>query len=193
MTGATGTGKSTLAKRLLLSSAAPRLVIDPSDSALLDEPGFVTVRDPRRLNAHAQAATVRFVPADPGDLDAYDRVYAWAWAHFPRWVLLDEAGEAAPAKGAPRWVRTYITQGRKRSLGHLACHTRPREVSPNLISQAAHVFLFATPYPDDRRHLASLMGLAPSVLDEHLEQLPEHGFLWWQQRARTLTVCPPLD
>lgn len=166
-------------------------MIDPTDSELLAEPGFVTFRDPHRIPA--DAATLRFVPANPRDADAYNTVYAWAWAHYPRWVLLDEAGVVAPAKGAPQWVSTLVIQGRKRAIGHLACHTRPREVEPNLIAQAAHVFVFATPNPDDRRHLAGLMGLAPATLDEQLGRLPEYGFVWWDARAQTLTVCPPLS
>jgi DNA helicase HerA-like ATPase len=190
VTGASGTGKSTLALRLLLSAAAPRLVIDPSDSLLLDQPGFVTFRDPRR--PPAGAATARFVPADPADRDAYDLVYQWAWARYPRWVLLDEAGVAAPAQGAPRWLRTFVVQGRKRGLGHLACHTRPREVDRNLIAQAAHVFIFATANPDDRAHLAALMGVPPALLESSLAALPWHGFLWWSVRDQVLTACPPL-
>ncbi len=189
MTGATSTGKSHLARQLFRTAAAPRLVIDPADSDLTMVPGARTYRDPMRP---PDAPTIRFVPDDPGDLDAYDAVYRWAFNHFPRYVWVDEAGIVLPVHKVPRWARTLLVQGRKREIGHLALHTRPREVDPNLIAQAAHLAVFDLPNPDDRRRIAELAGIPPRDLDAMIAGLPEHGFLWWNQRARLLTVCDPL-
>lgn len=190
MTGATGTGKSTLGLALFLSAAAPRLVIDPADSSLTAVDGAVTFRDPAR--PPRDAATARFVPRDPGDLDAYDRVYRWVYSAGPRWVWLDEAGIAAPAQGSPRFVRTVLVQGRKLGVGHMAMHTRPRELDPNVVAQAQHVIVFPLPNPDDRRRVADLAGLDRRVLEAELAALEPFGFLWWDQRRRTLTACPPI-
>lgn len=191
LTGATRSGKSTLARALFLSAAAPRLVIDPADSSLtasvVDAGG--TFCDPRRP---PNLATIRFVPRDPADRDAYDAVYRWAFANFPRYVWLDEPEQAAPAQGWSRAANTFVVQGAKRMLGHLACATRPRDVMRSLIANAQHVAIFALPNPDDRRHLADLVGLPRAVLDAELARLPEHGFLWWNGIARTMTACPPL-
>ncbi len=192
VTGHTGSGKSEAAKALVCSAAAPRMVIDPSDSEVLAAiPGQVTFRDPHRPPADAE--TARFVPADPADRDAYDALYRWCWDNYPRYILLDEAGVAAPAQGSPPWVRTLVVQGRKRSIGHVACHTRPREVDPNLIAQAQHELIFSAPNPPDRKHLAELIGIDVALLANELNALPEFGFLWWRQRERTLTHCPPLE
>jgi hypothetical protein len=190
LTGATRTGKSTLAKALFLSAAAPRLVIDPADSSLTSIDGAVTFSDPRR--PPKDAATARFVPADPADRDAYDAVYRWAFANFPRYVWLDEPDQAAPANGWPRHVNTYVVQGAKRMLGHLACATRPRNVMVSLIANAQHVIAFDLPHPSDRRHLAELAGIPPAVLEAEMAALPQYGFLWWNGLERTLTSCPPL-
>lgn len=188
ITGRTRTGKSYLARALFLSAAAPRLVIDPADSAMTDVPGAVTFRDPKR--PPKDAATARFVPRDPDDRDAYDAVYRWAFQNFPRWIWLDEVSYAAPANGGSRWLNTYLVQGAKRSLGHLACHARPREINRNLVAQAQHVILFDLPNPDDRRHVADLIGLPLAELEAELFALPERGFLWWD--SDTLWSCPPL-
>jgi hypothetical protein len=177
-----------LARTVFLSAEAPRLIVDPQDSELTAVAGAVTFSDPKR--PPRDAATARFVPRDPADRHAYDLVYRWAFEHYPRYVWLDEAGQAAPATGFPRWLNTYVVQGRKRSLGHVACHARPREVNRNLIAQANHVFVFDLPNPDDRRHLADLMGLPVADLEEDLAALPEFGFLWWD--GDTLLSCPPL-
>lgn len=168
---------------------APLLIVDPVDSDLTQLPGAVTFRDPARP---PDARRARFVPYDPGDLDAIDRVYRWAFTTFPRYVWADEAGYIAPARSTSAGVRTLIAQGRKRSIGHLACHTRPREVDPGLISNAAHVFVFDIPNPDDRRRVAELSGVPPATLDAELRRLPEFGFLWYDQRLNRLTAIDPL-
>lgn len=188
VTGRTGTGKSLLAQRVFLSAAAPRLIIDPADSELTDLPGAVTFSNPAR--PPADAPTARFVPRDPGNRAAYDAVYRWAFERYPRFVWLDEASQVAPAHGGPRWLNTYLIQGRKRGLGHVTCHARPREINRNLIAQANHVFIFDMPNPDDRRHLADLIGLPVAELEADLAALADHGFLWWD--GDTLTSCPPL-
>lgn len=192
--GATGTGKSTLVLRLFFAAAPPRLVIDPADSDLTDVEGAVTARTVADLEAAHEADTLRFVPRAPDRPEEYDDVYRWAFhRRFPGLVWLDEAGLAAPAQGCPRWITAYLVQGRKRGLGHIACHTRPREISRNLIAQAQHVLLWSLPNPDDRRAVAQQIGVAEHELDSALRGLPPYGFLWWQLRTGDLVECPPLD
>lgn len=186
-----------MARRLFLSTPAPRLVVDPNDSSLTAIAGAVTFSDASRPTnergeAWRTAATARFVPDDPADRAAYNELYRWVWAHFPRYLWLDEAADAAPANGCPALVRRVIQQGAKRSLGHLACHTRPRELARNLIAQAQHVFVFELPNPDDRDHIARIAGIPREVIEAELGRLEPHGFLWWQQAERRLTVCRPL-
>lgn len=199
--GATGTGKSELARHVFGTVAEPRLVIDPADSSLTNGlPGVQTVRGtgdpaevgPRLRHGFAQASTVRFVPGMPTAPDEYDAAYGWVFDRFPRYVWLDEAGIAAPASGCPRNVSRYLVQGRKRQLGHLACHTRPRDVTRDLIAQAQHVMIFDLPNPDDVAHVAKIVGVPVADLEREVRGLPEHGFLHFDQRERELTVCPPL-
>lgn len=197
LTGTTGSGKSTLARRLFLAAAAPRLVIDPNDSDLTELPGAVTFHDPGSARGAGganwrEAATARFVPRDPYDLDAYDALYRRLFTAGPRFIWCDEAGIVLPSTGAPAGARVLLTQGRKRSIGHLACHTRPRWVDRDLIAQAAHVFVFSTPSAQDRRSLAENMGVDLATLERAHAGLPEYGFLWWNVRAKRLTICDPL-
>lgn len=197
--GATETGKSTLARRLVEAvpfftsnkTPAPKLVIDPGDSSLTALPGAVTFSDPGRL---PDAWVARFVPTDPVDLDAYDALYRSVYAAGgPRYTWVDEAGIVLPANGAPRGAVMLIVQGRKRQLGHLALHTRPVEVTRHLIAQSRHVFAFDLPHPDDRRVLAAVCGIPPSEFDAAMAALPPHGYLWWAQAERRLIPRPPLQ
>jgi hypothetical protein len=197
VTGMTSSGKSTLCRRLFLSAAAPRLVIDPKGSELTMIPGSVTFSDPGRATnsrgeSWREAATARFVPVDPYDLDCYSALYDWIFAAGPRSVWCDEAGFVFPSSGGNRGGRRVLSQGRSKHIGHMACHTRPKRVDLDLISQAAHTFVFATPGTEDRRLLADNMGVPRDVFEEAHAQIPEYGFLWWQQRARELTICDPL-
>lgn len=194
----TGRGKSQLARALFLSAPAPRLVIDPADSSATELDGAVTFHDATRATNDAgeswrEAATARFVPHDPDDLDAYDAVYRWAFYAGPRRIWLDEAIFVLPSQGrkAP-WARKYVVMGRKRQLGHQACHTRTVEIDPNLIAQAQHVFVFALPHPADRARIADLTGIALATLETELAALEHHGFLHWDQAATTLTAYPAL-
>lgn len=197
LTGKTRSGKSALARLLFLSAAAPRLVIDPADSTLTAIRGAVTFTDPgRATNARGErwttAATARFVPRDPDDLEAYARVYAWAFAHYPRMVWADEAGSIMPAAGTLPPVRRYLAQGAKRQLGHIGLHTRPREVTRGLIAQASHVGIFTLPASEDRAYLAGIVGLPVALLTQQLDALEPFGFLWYDVGAATLTPCAPL-
>lgn len=165
-------------------------MIDPADSSLTAIDGAVTFSDP--ANPPGDAATARFVPRDPADRAAYDVVYQWAFENFPRYVWLDEPEWAAPANGYCRWANTYQVQGAKRMCGHIINATRPRNVMRSSVAMAAHLMAFFLPQPEDRRYLAELVGIPADVFDSQMLALPPHGFLWYHQAARTLTVCPPL-
>lgn len=186
--GVTGSGKSTVARALFESAGGRRLVIDPADSQLTELDGAVTVADVPPDDAQL----VRFVPRHPLEPASYEAIYGWAFDHYPAFVWCDEAGLALPANGTCRAAARLIVQGRKRQIGHLACHTRPRMVLRDLIAQAQHVLVFDLPNPDDRRHIAEIIGMVPAELDGLLAGLPPFGFVWWQQRTRQVTVCPPI-
>lgn len=200
--GRTGTGKSQLARALILTAPADgqRIIIDPNDSTATDIPGAVTFTDPaKRTNRRGEdwhaAAWARFVPTDPTDLEAYGRVYERAFADplAPRLVWCDEAGDVLPAHGAPKHGLRYLRQGRKRQKGHFACHTRPRAMSVDLLGQADHLVLFAMPSPADVEHVAKTVGLETRQLLELFRTLPEHGFLLHSQRAPGYVFrCPGL-
>lgn len=190
--GATDTGKSTLAKRIFLSAAAPRLVVDPGDSEITGSiPGVVTFSDPNHIPR--DAATSRFLPVDPADRDAYNRLYERIFRQlFPIYVWLDEPDQAAPSTGWPRWVNTTVVQGRKRMIGHLTCSTRPVHLMRSIRGSAKHVIVFDLPSRDDLRAIADDVGVPLGVLESAVHSLDEHGFAWLDRRAKALTVCPAL-
>lgn len=197
ITGFTGSGKSVLARAIFAAHPPPRIVIDPKDDteatggAYADRRQAVTFSDPARL---PKADVLRFVPRDPYDAAAYDRLYRGLWNLPGVFVWVDEAGLVLPARGsAPPAARRFVTQGRARGLGHLALHQRPVEVDRAIFANIAHLITFHLPDPDDKARVAAAMGLAPAALEELLGQLPPYGFAWYAARARTVTICPPIS
>jgi hypothetical protein len=166
------------------------VIVDPADSDLTASACDETFNDPTRV---PDVATARFVPKDPEDREAYNTLYRWLFARNLAYVWLDEAGIAAPALGYPKMVNTYLVQGRKRMLGHLACHTRPRELCKNIIATAKHVFIFELAAVEDRKYLAENISVPFPVLDQAMAALPQHAYLHYDRRQKTVFICDPLD
>lgn len=188
LTGTTGSGKSELARRIFAAAPGRRIVIDPKDDPDATAAGIgyvVTFRDPNRL---PDAATLRFVPRDPLDLELYDRLYGRLLASGPRFVWTDELGTVAPAAGTPKGVRTLIYQGRAKHIGHMGCHPRPVDLSRTILSQSQHIVAHRLPDPDDSDHIRRVTGLARDTWDPHMRALAEFGFCWWDVRAGRLVV-----
>jgi hypothetical protein len=167
-------------------------------------PGAVTVRDPKRISSEAaEAETLRFVPRDPADRAAFDRMYAWAFDHFPRYTWTDEPDDAMAAHGYPRHANIYVVQGAKRGLGHVCCSTRPRWLMRSLYANLQHLVMFDLPVADDRRYVADNAGIPLDGFEAAMAEAasltvatpdgPKGGFVWWEQLTRTLTILPPLD
>ncbi len=181
--GTTGAGKTTLARRLFESMPPPRLLVDPK--AEVSTAYAVTFSDPGRI---PDGPVARFVPADPADLDIYDRLYRSTFAAGPRSVWLDEARIAAPANRCPQGIVTLITQGRSRGIGHLAAAQRPVHVARELISESEHLIVFRTGHPADLDVVAGIAGMAPRDFAGHLRRCPDYGFVWYDARASRLTI-----
>ncbi len=181
--GTTGAGKTTLARRLFESMPPPRLLVDPK--AEVSTAYAVTFSDPTRI---PEGPVARFVPADPSDLDIYDRLYKGLFVAGPRSVWLDEARIAAPATRCPDGITTLITQGRSRGIGHIAATQRPVHVARELISESEHLIVFRTGHPADLDVVAGIAGMAPREFATQLARCPRYGFVWYDARASRLTI-----
>jgi hypothetical protein len=195
LTGSTGTGKTVLARALFASRLPPRLVIDPkadqpaTGGAYADGRQAITFSDPARI---PDAGSLRFVPRDPFDLDAYNRLALGLWDRPGMYLWLDEAGLILPANNPPRAVLRLVTQGRARRIGMVALHQRPLEVARAYLGNAEHLAAFRLGHPDDVDTLAGHFGLPPSALAGVLTTLPPHGFAWYSRRDNALAPCAPL-
>lgn len=188
VTGTTGTGKTHLARRLFLAAPGRRIVIDPKNDrdATGNLGNHATASDPLRL---PDMPTIRWVPRDPFDLEAYDALYRHLMEHPPWYIWTDELGTVAPANKTPPAFAQLIYQGRSRGIGHIGSHQRPVEISRAILSQSQHIVAFSLHDPDDRARIAKTMGLAPGEFTQYQAELGPHGFLWWQQTDPEPILC----
>jgi hypothetical protein len=171
-------------------------VVDPKDDpaatggAFADGRVAVTFHDPARI---PQVEVARFVPRDPGDLDAYDRLYAGAYEVPGLVVWCDEAADVAPSNRVTPEVRRFVKMGRVRGLGHIAANQEPTWVDRAIFANAEHLMVFRSQVPDHVRTLAQAMGRDRETLAAWLASVPRHGFVWYDARHQTITLCDPIE
>lgn len=171
----------------------PRVVVDPTGSAVTDVPGLFSTSDPSGRTWPEGVMNVRFVPVSPTDLAAYDRLYGTIRSKIldtGEWpsasVLADEAETIFPANRAPENATTLCYSGRKWPTAHLACMTRPKTIALTLKANLTNAAIWPMPGVDDRKEVAGILQLPLAELERQMAALPPKGFLWWTQATRQL-------
>lgn len=160
---------------------------------MTDTPGMYSTADPSGRTWPEGVTNVRFVPVNPTDVDAYDRLYATIRARIldtGEWyqasVLCDEAETVLPANRAPENGTTLVFSGRKWPTAHFACSTRPKHIALTVKSNLTNAAIWPLPSREDRAEIAGNLGVPLAELERLMAALPERGFLWWTQATRQL-------
>lgn len=197
--GMTGSGKSMLLAHLWAIYPGQRVLVDVNDvcelgpDALADERGHCTAEKVRDVDWRAR--TIRFVPRAQNER-LYNDLYAAIFDRGNLCVFLDESQGPTTSSRWPQWLRTTVTQGRKRSILHLAATQEPMNVVPVIYSQAEHLFVFRlTGRRDELNALAPRLGLDWRALQDEVEALQPHGYLRHsigpEQPTRRMPPLPP--
>ena len=175
--GATGTGKTTLARQLLASF--PRIIVIDSKCTYGGkggEPGFEMVSSPRGLKS--LRSSVDFIQYRPDEnhqtIDDYNEVYKWCYRRQNLMVYTDEAFLVHHGSYAPDWLRACVTCGRELGIGMMTGTQRPRGIDLRLLTEAEVFIAFDLRHRDDRKRMAEMMG------DETMERPPQHAFWFWR-------------
>ncbi len=182
LTGATGTGKTTLARHLL-APVKPLIVIDSKCTygGKDGEPGFELVSTPSALRSLGSRA--EFIQYRPDELhqsvDDYNEVYKWCYRRGGIYVYTDEAFLVHHGSYAPDWLRACVTCGRELGIGMMHGTQRPRGIDLRLMTEAEIFVSFELRHRDDRKRMAEMGG------DEFLERPPKHAFWAWKAGWQT--------
>jgi len=181
LVGATGTGKTTLARHLL-RPIKPLIVIDSKCTygGKGGEPGFEMVSNPRRLQGlRASVDYIQYRPDENHQTVAdYDEVYKWVYRRGGIFCYTDEAFLVHHGSYAPDWLRACVTCGRELGIGMMHGTQRPRGIDLRLMTEAEVFISFDLRHRDDRKRMAEMGG------DEFMERPPQHAFWVWRAGDR---------
>lgn len=173
LVGKTGSGKTTLAIRLL--RAYPHvLAIDPKCTlgGRQGLPGYTMVRRPGELPG-ARGCWIQYRP-DPEyqEPEVYDQVYRWAFDRGGTFVYTDEVYLVLDGGRAPAGMRACITSGRERGIGMLHAAQRPAWVPLIVQTESERFYAFRLSNLEDRVRIGQSVGMV--VKDQ-----PAEGYQFW--------------
>ena len=162
--GQTGTGKSVLA-RVIIGDVTRLLVIDPKGEFTL--PNVEIFDDPKQIIRKRIGRIIyRPKPSLLSDLDAYNRLYKWAYERGNILVYTDDVVGVIPKQSPPPYLKICYQMGRSRNVRCLSCYQRPFLVPLVLKSEVTKAYVFRLLVPQDVREVQSFVpGYSPDKLE----------------------------
>lgn len=172
--GASGTGKSYLAKSLAASYGyaddVPAefrgwlVICDPNENFRFPANRIVT--SPEAIEPGPRVPVIRYIPdADEQDMLGWNQFWRKCYyAEGPGCVLIDEVFAMEPLfnvrrlPGGGNMMTQYLTRGRARKKGAIMLAQRPAWIPGNVIGQSTYFAMFDMPHPQDRKTMAAVMG-----------------------------------
>lgn len=177
--GTTGSGKTTLATRLLRYYSRV-VAIDPKgtlgsggDGSGRHLPGYDLAKTPRELEFRtARSDHVQYRPDMKFQTpEQWERIFDFLYRQGHRLIYNDELADVHHFNMAPPSLRRIITSGRELAIAHLGATQRPRQIDRRIMSEAERWYVFHLRDQDDIRLMRSLGRIGK-------QQLPEYSF-WY--------------
>ena len=186
LVGATGTGKTTLARHLL--RPFPTVIVIDSKCTYggsEGEPGYTMVHSPKSLRG--LRSSIDFIQYRPDEnhqtVADYDEVYKWCYRRQKLMIYSDEAFLVHHGSYAPDWLRACVTCGRELGIGMITATQRPRGIDLRLMTEAEIFAAFDLRHRDDRKRMAEMGG------DEFMIRPPRHAFWVWRAGDQQPTLA----
>jgi len=168
--GKTGAGKTTLAKKLLLETKRPFVIIDNKHTTRMDE------LEPRTdYNSRLDYQIVR--PNVDNEVSETSRIVENAWKHGDITIFIDELTLANPKRMAivPAIGRAIRT-GRERNVSVWCGSQRPKDIPSNVFTETENFYVFRLVWDDDRKKIGSFTA---DEIYMQQKKLRGHDFLYY--------------
>lgn len=170
--GKSGSGKSTIIKRLILSEKPKRLVIwsPDEDEDHYTQLGCVLVRDIQALSAQITQKhfNVVFWPSMNSEKRKAEFAYfcRLIFAAKNCWCLVEELRYVTSATHSPEAWAVLSTRGRKKGVFLFGTSQRPAQIDKDFLGNCTAIYCGALGYPADRKACADSMRVDVSVLEK---------------------------
>ena len=181
LVGATGSGKTTLAKLLLLGQ--PHIaVLDPKHRFTWGAAGLrawseppVETTDLSVIHHHQGPHPIIFRPDLSRMMTASNSFFHWVFSRGGTCVYVDEVFGLATAQTIVEGYARCLMQGRELEVGVWSATQRPARINPVVMSESEHQFVFRLRNPADRKKLAEWTD--PLIASRNPRG---HGFWYWR-------------
>lgn len=175
--GKTGSGKTTLVKKVLWNQYTDRVFHDPKLTNSDLRTNAALARDPETLEnllSHGKRS-ILYQPVDLG-MEDFDMVCSILFRRGNIVLFCDEAAAVCNPSFITEEHRRLVTQGRARGLGVVSCSQRTRDCHSLLLSETEHFFIFRLQLETD---VAKLKKMIPPRDSELIYKLPRYHFIYF--------------
>lgn len=180
--GGTGSGKTTLARKLL----AARFyvwVLDVNGTLEWDKPSaeypegeYLRVSTIQELIDKQDYPRLIFTPdvEQADDFELFDQFFKAAYLFEQVTVYVDEAYAVTNRQVIPKYYRACLTRGRIRGVEVWTATQRPAEIPAFILSESENVYVFRLRYPPDLERIQKLTEFSAN----YIKRLPKHEFCY---------------
>ena len=177
LTGRTGSGKTTFARKLLTRTAR-FVVLDPKHMFAM--PGVEIVKG---FDAKLDRQIIRDPPGTPNELAFWDEQIMDVWNEGDYILYIDEVTLVNPNTHLRPTLGRAIRTGRERGVGVHVATQRPRDIPNAIYTEADHFVIFDLAHPDDKKKIAGMT--VPAV--EEWQAKGEYDYIYYNIRTKKLT------
>lgn len=171
LVGKTGSGKTTLAEKLL---TAWRYVIVLDVNGTVNFKGYKIVTSLPDLYECEFAKIIYRPNIYELNFETFDDFFAFIYERKNTCVYVDEVfGVCGSAQKIPFYYRAILTRGRGRNIACISSTQTPVNVPHFILSQAENYFVFTLKMPQDREKIEKITGIPQSKI----ESLKKYEFI----------------
>lgn len=180
--GATGSGKTTLARYGLCRVPAYKFVVVYDVKGQM-KPGewkdFKFVRSfeelrkaaDRRKNGEFEHPKLVFQPniyelPDDKDLEHADKFFKWVYFRQNTVLYVDEIYGVTTNRVIPFHFKAILTRGRERGITCLMATQRPAEIPQFILSESESYYIFKLQMPQDKERIRKIKGIPEAAIED---------------------------